>query len=55
MKKLLVKTMPGIFLITVTCCGGGNSGSISDSFRKADYTKYKAEQMKKVELFSGKR
>jgi hypothetical protein len=55
MKKLLLKSMPGIFLVTVTCCGGGNSGSISDSFRAADYTKYKAEQAQKIELFSGKR
>jgi len=53
MKKLLIKTMPGIFLVTVTCCGG-NSGSISDSFKKADYTKYKTEQTQKSGVFSKK-
>lgn len=46
MKKLFRKTIPGFFLVSMTCCGG----TLSDVLSEADYTKYKVEKEKKVEI-----
>jgi hypothetical protein len=46
MKKIFVKTLPAFFLVTVTCCGG----TLSDVLNESDYTKYKVEKQKKVEI-----
>lgn len=46
MKKIVIKLMPGFFAFGVTCCGG----TLSDALNEADYTKYKTEQSKRVEI-----
>jgi hypothetical protein len=46
MKKIFVKTLPGFFLVSMTCCGG----TLADVHYQSDYTKYKVEQEKKVEI-----
>lgn len=47
MKKVILATVAGVFLLGVTSCGGGQH---CDAYRTSDYTKYKAEQSKKMEL-----
>jgi hypothetical protein len=48
MKKMILAGIAGLFVIGFTSCGGG--GQHCDAYRTSDYTKYKAEQTKKVEL-----
>jgi hypothetical protein len=50
MKKLLVKMIPGFFTIALTCCGG----TLEDALNQSDYTKYKAEQARKLDLSAGR-
>ncbi|MBK7128883.1 MAG: hypothetical protein IPM74_02740 [Crocinitomicaceae bacterium] len=47
MKKVILAGIAGVFVLGMTSCGGGHT---CDAYRKADYTKYKAEQTKKIEL-----
>ena len=47
MKKVILAGIAGIFVLGMTSCGGGHT---CDAYRTSDYTKYKAEQSKKVEL-----
>ena len=47
MKKVVLTGIVGVFALAMTSCGGGHS---CDAYRKADYTKYKTEQTKKIEL-----
>jgi hypothetical protein len=48
MKKVILAGIAGVFVLGMTSCGGG--GHTCDAYRTSDYTKYKAEQSKKVEL-----
>ena len=48
MKKIVLTGIVATFVLAMTSCGGG--GHSCDAYRSADYTKYKAEQSKKVEL-----
>lgn len=52
MKKAVLAGIVGVFAVAMTSCGGGHS---CDAYRKADYTKYKNEQSKKVEVNIGKK
>ena len=47
MKKIVLTGIVGAFVLGMTSCGGGHT---CDAYRTADYTKYKAEQSKKVEI-----
>lgn len=47
MKKVIVTAVTGVLFLAITSCGGGHT---CDAYNKADYTKYKNEQSKKVEL-----
>lgn len=49
MKKVILATVAGVLFVAITSCGGGGHG-VCDAYNKADYTKYKNEQSKKVEL-----
>lgn len=53
MKKVVLTGIVGAFVLGMASCGGG--GHTCDAYRKADYTKYKAEQSKKIELTIGKK
>lgn len=46
MKKIFVKTLPGFFIVSMTCCGG----TLADVHYQSDYTKYKVEKQNKVEI-----
>lgn len=48
MKKALIGTLAAGMMVVLASCGGG--GHNCDAYNKADYTKYKADQSKKVEL-----
>ncbi|MBK9192266.1 MAG: hypothetical protein IPM77_12585 [Crocinitomicaceae bacterium] len=52
MKKVVLTGIVGVFVLALTSCGGGHT---CDAYRKADYTKFKAEQSKKIELNIGKK
>ncbi|MBI3134398.1 MAG: hypothetical protein HYZ14_06935 [Bacteroidetes bacterium] len=52
MKKIVLTGIVGAFVLGMTSCGGGHT---CDAYRKADYTKYHAEQSKKIELTIGKK
>jgi hypothetical protein len=52
MKKVVLTGFVGVFVLALTSCGGGHT---CDAYRKADYTKFKAEQSKKIELNIGKK
>ena len=47
MKKVILTGIVGAFVLGMTSCGGGHT---CDAYRSADYTKYKAEQTKKIEV-----
>lgn len=47
MKKVILAGIAGVFVLGMTSCGGGHT---CDAYRTSDYTKYKADQSKKVEL-----
>ena len=47
MKKAVLAGVLGVFVIAITSCGGGHT---CDAYRKSDYTKYKAEQSKKIDF-----
>lgn len=47
MKKIILAGITGVFILGMTSCGGGQH---CDAYRTSDYTKYKAEQSKKIEL-----
>lgn len=47
MKKVILAGIAGVFVLAMTSCGGGHS---CDAYRNANYTKYKADQSKKIEL-----
>ena len=47
MKKVVLTGIVATFILGMTSCGGGHS---CDAYRSADYTKYKAEQSKKIEV-----
>ena len=46
MKKVFVAATVGIFALGMFSCGHG----VCDAYNKADYTEYKKEQNKKVEV-----
>jgi hypothetical protein len=46
MKKIIIKALPGFFFVSMTCCGG----TLADVHYQSDYSKYKVEQQKKVEI-----
>lgn len=48
MKKLLIAGVIGVFALGVLSCGGGRG--TCDAYREADFSKYKAEKTKKIEL-----
>jgi hypothetical protein len=48
MKKLLLAGVIGVFALGMLSCGGGHGSC--DAYRKSDYTKFKAEKTKKIEL-----
>lgn len=48
MKKAIVGGVIGIFAFGMFSCGHGTC----DAYRTADYTKYKKEQLKKVEVIT---
>lgn len=50
MKKVLLAGMVGVFTLGMYSCGSGHGGC--DAYRKSDYTKYKAEKTKKMELIN---
>lgn len=52
MKKIVLTGIVGAFVLGMTSCGGGHT---CDAYRTADYTKYKAEQSKKVEITINKK
>lgn len=47
MKKIIGIATSLLFVVGMSSCGGGH---LCDAYNKADYTKYKAEQSKKIEL-----
>lgn len=47
MRKLLFAGLFGIFALGMGSCGAGHT---CDAYRSADYTKYKADHNKKIEL-----
>jgi hypothetical protein len=47
MKKLILAGVLGVFALGFTSCGGGH---VCDAYRTSDYTKYKADQNKKIEM-----
>lgn len=51
MKKVISGTVAGFLFVALTSCGGGH---VCDAYNKADYTKYKTEQSKKISLNSEK-
>jgi hypothetical protein len=52
MKKVVLTGIVAVFVLGMTSCGGGHT---CDAYRSADYTKYKAEQTKKIELNNNKK
>ncbi|MCB9223599.1 MAG: hypothetical protein R2780_04465 [Crocinitomicaceae bacterium] len=46
MKKVMLAGILGVFALGMTSCGHG----VCDAYNKSDYTKYKADHNKKVEL-----
>jgi len=48
MKKAVIGTLAAGLMVVLASCGGG--GHNCDAYNKADYTKYKADQSKKIEL-----
>jgi len=52
MKKIVLTGVVAAFVLGMASCGGGHS---CDAYRKADYSKYKAEQSKKIELTVNKK
>ncbi|MCG8576281.1 MAG: hypothetical protein MI810_15435 [Flavobacteriales bacterium] len=51
MKKVLIAGFLGIFALGVVSCGHGTC----DAYKKSDYSKYKSEKSKKVEVVSKKK
>lgn len=47
MKKFILAGIAGVFVLGMTSCGGGHT---CDAYRTSDYTKYKAEKSKKIEV-----
>lgn len=47
MKKLMLAGLLGVFALGMTSCGGGH---VCDAYRSSDYTKYKADHNKKIEM-----
>jgi len=47
MKKTLITGVIAACVVALTSCGGGHT---CDAYRTSDYTKYKADMSKKVEL-----
>lgn len=47
MSKLILIGIAAGLLIGMSSCGGGH---LCEAYKKADYTKYKVEQSKKIEL-----
>lgn len=47
MKKFILAGIAGVFVLGMTSCGGGHK---CDAYRSVDYSKYKAEQSKKIEI-----
>lgn len=48
MKKIILTGIAALFVIGFTSCGGG--GHNCDAYNSSNYTKYKAEQSKTVDL-----
>ena len=47
MKKVLLGGILGVFMMGMVGCGSGHA---CDAYRKADYTKYKADHNQKIEM-----
>jgi len=47
MRKLILTGIVSAFVLGMTSCGGHN---LCDAYKTADYTKYKTDQSKKIEV-----
>lgn len=47
MRKVLLAGLFGVFALGMGSCGAGHT---CDAYRASDYTKYKADQNKKIEM-----
>jgi hypothetical protein len=50
MKKVILTGFVATFTLILSSCGGGGGHGGCDAFHKSDYTKYKADQTKKIEV-----
>ena len=47
MRKVLLAGLLGVFALGMASCGAGHT---CDAYRSVDYTKYKADHNKKIEM-----
>lgn len=50
MKKVVLAGVVGVFALGMLSCGGHGGGC--DAYRKSDYTKYKEQKTKKMEVLN---